>query len=270
MANFLLVVEGAHDAAFFGHLLRGRGYKRVEFIGNIPQFWRKLIPEKYPVSENGYLGRFVKFPDFYSDASAENWIAISLAGGKDELIETLRVPIELHSIADFSALGIVLDADWELTCGERFERFRQQLDSWNFSASRELAGFPLSLPDAAGGIAAGPPRFGVFVFPDNNRQGTLDTVLLACAASSYPVIHQQADSLLSVVASSALAREKDLEKFQTIAGREKAHAGIIANVLHPGSSLAVSIRQSHWLHNAESSEPLVAKAAKFLDGLLKP
>ncbi|HWZ44579.1 MAG TPA: hypothetical protein VNW97_13975 [Candidatus Saccharimonadales bacterium] len=63
MAYFLLVVEGVHDAAFFGLLLKQRQFSKVAFLSGIDAYWQKLIPTKFPANPQGRLDHVVSFPD---------------------------------------------------------------------------------------------------------------------------------------------------------------------------------------------------------------
>jgi hypothetical protein len=270
MALYLLVVEGAHDAAFFGHILRLRNYARVNYYNNVPDHFRRLVPEKYPPDAKGYLGKVIRFPEFFKTANGEHSIAVAVAGSDDNLIKTLRTPIELLDVTSFRGIGIALDADWEYTAAQRLTAMRQRLDQLNNEGAGDgLPGFPLTLPGQAGVFVDTPPRVGVHVFPDNNSQGALENVLLSCAAANHTIVYDRANQMVASIHTDCPPDDEGLKTFRTQSGRHKAQAGIIANVLRPGGSLAVSLVGTRWLEGQEAL-PSVQLAIQFVDALIAP
>ena len=173
MAHTVLVVEGAHDASFFGQLIRARGYKRAGTLSDVPEFWMPLIPRRYPTDPAGRLDRVIQFPEIHVSNDGDT-LGIIVAGGEERLIEGLRTPLEQLG-PSFAGIGMALDTDQYdphvrlgSTCSS------QDLVNSNADASAEgTPGFPLELPREPGVAVAGPPKLGVYLFPDNMRQGTL-------------------------------------------------------------------------------------------------
>jgi hypothetical protein len=85
MDYLLIVVEGPHDAAFVGILLRERGFGRTRLRTQVDPFWAPLIPTQFPSNPEGRLDHVVKFPDFYTRGSAQS-VAVAAAGGYDKLL----------------------------------------------------------------------------------------------------------------------------------------------------------------------------------------
>jgi hypothetical protein len=270
MAHHLLVVEGAHDAAVFGHLLAQRGFRQLRLRREFPEFWHPLIPERYPTDANGRLDRVIRVPDFFLRGSGSDSCAVITAGGNIErLVKAFRTVVERLDLSSFAAIGLTLDADWEASPSDRFRNIRRKLDQLNTDAANDLLpGFPFAFPDQPGLVVAGQPRFGIFVFPDNERQGTLESTLLGCARQSFPVIEWHADSFIESVLNAYRGKVDDIPELRKRSGQDKARAGAIATVLQPGASLAVSLIRTSWLGGSASQNPDLSRLSIFLDELL--
>lgn len=273
MAQHLLIVEGSHDAAFFSHLLAARGFAEARKLPQVPEFWRQMIPRQFPARADQHLDRVMNFPEIYSNAERGDSAAIEIAEGDGAVLNTLRTYLDNYEVNDFASLSLFLDTDWEMSEDERFARFRERLDPWNAEGVRdERPGFPLSFPRVQNTVANGAPRVGIYLLPGGGRQGTLETILLACAELRYPDLHRQALQLIQAteVSYPADADPDPLAQLRRGSGRHKAHCGIIGNVFKPGASLSVSLRKTRWLPEAETSVPSLAEAAAFLDQILAP
>ena len=186
MTHALLIVEGAHDASFFGHLARMRGYRAVRTMSEMPEFWRPLIPTRYPVDDAGNLDRVIPFPEVHTDPGS-NTLGVIVAGGDSRLVEGLRIPLERLGTGSFTGIGIALDTDLAYSARERFDSIVAKLVALNRDAVGEgVPGFPLPLPTSPGPVKRGSREIGIHQFPDNVRQGSLETVLLELRPS---VIH---------------------------------------------------------------------------------
>lgn len=225
-----------------------------------------MIPRRYPI-EGERLDRVIHIPDIHVAPNGDTF-GIVVAGGQDRLVGTLRIPLERLGANAFSGIGIVLDADNTATVGERFETFVEKLKVMNLDATSDgVPGFPLPLPTAPGIVTVGPPRMGVHIFPDNVRLGTLETILLECAASDHAILTRSAKLLVDYVDRKLPAGTSSLRRLRSASGRLKAHAGIVANVLQPGASLAVSIQTGGWLGPASIGNPCVVAADDFIIAL---
>lgn len=268
MPHTLLVVEGAHDAAFFGHLLHDRGYRSAQILGKVPAFWQPLIPRRYPVDPEGRLDRIMMYPNIHVGPEGST-VGVAVAGGEKKIVSTLRTPLEQLGIGNFHGIGVVVDADRELPTPERFQRVLQSLDGLNHDATAEgVPGFPIPWPKTPGAVIPGPPRSGIYLFPDNANQGLLETVLLDCAAMNVPRFRRGADLLVKHLDRHTPAENPDLRSLRSASGADKAVAGIIATVLKPGASLAASLRSDAWLRGEARNHPLVVAADSFLGDLL--
>lgn len=271
MAHHVLVVEGAHDAAFFGKLLGSRGFATVTNLTEVPDFWIHAIPTKYPVRRDLMLERVISYPEIHSRQGGEDTFGVVVANGDGGLLEALRAILDVRDATEFATVSIVLDTDWQGTENDRFSAFIATTQGWNDAGVRDgRPGFPLTFPAGPGQINAGSPSVGIYLFPGIGAQGALEDILLSCAEHHFPVLHQQAQTLLdaTLAAYPAGSGGDPFKKSRKVSGSAKARCGIIANALMPGSSLAVSIREARWLPADENALPIVASAAQFIDGLL--
>jgi hypothetical protein len=269
MRYFLLVVEGAHDAAFFGLLLTQRHLRKVKFRSNVDPYWERLIPTQFPSNPKGKLDHVVRFPDIYTAGPEDGDISVAIvvAESDSKLVSELRAALEILDITQLRASAVVSDAD-NMGVNARVQQLLAELNQVNAEAVRDsVRGFPLTLP-AAPGFANGAPRIGIHVLPDNNHAGTLETVLLDCAVTSYSSYRQPAIDFVEEIATSAPANLPELAPLRRGAGREKAAAGAIGNLLFPAASLAVAIERGNWLQPVLGTESGLIAARSFLDSLV--
>lgn len=270
MKYHLAVVEGPHDASFFGVLLRELGFDKVESVTDVDTFWDGLIPRVFPTGKR--LEHVVRYPDMYTRSGADpRSVAVSVAGGDSRLLSELRVALEILDVTSMSGVCIVADAD-DQNAAHRFAQLFAGLTALNGShgpggkegGAAGVPGFPLALPAAAGDIAAGRPKVGIYILPDNAQPGTLDDILVACAASSMPSLCAPAKALVAAVDSNGTAGDPVLKPLRKPSGRLKATAGIIGNVLHPGSATSASVERGPWLQSATGHEIGLSSLRSFI------
>jgi len=253
-----IVVEGPHDVELVARLLKPLGLKRVQKQPDVDPYWKRLIPRSFPPPPDLDLLRRVSVPVFFQNTAVS--LAIQAATGETRIAQTIE---ESLSGLDSSpgALGVFLDADQNATPRERFAELKARLAS-SKDAPVVLAGEP-------GEIAPGPPRTGAFVLPDNEQQGTLEDLLLECAATSYPSLLSAARTLVAGVNPKDAAFDRqDMADFTKPAGRNKATVACIAGVLRPGKAVQVSIQDNRWLEGASCELPRVKSVRAFLYALL--
>jgi hypothetical protein len=268
MAGTLLIVEGAHDAAFFGSLLKKKCFENITTISRIKErdpsgAWSSLIPTKYPFKED-LLDRISPVPDYYFHSNGRICCVVK-SDGIEKIKEKLISSVRSIGLDAISGIGLVVDADKD-SAGKRFIQYCDELASIN-TEMKEDENFPLPLPQHIGQVFAGPPKIGIHVFPNNAAPGALETVLLECARTNAPDLHDCADNAVKKIIK-ANPKGRDFKKLRKPMGSEKATAGIIANLLYPGASLASSLKSDVWLRGDALNHPAVQQADAFLQALL--
>jgi hypothetical protein len=271
MNYYLTVVEGAHDAALVGVLLKERGFERVQSRAKVDPFWGSLIPTQFPSNPQGRLDHVVKFPDFYENRTTnpEQSVAVAAAGGYDKLIVELQASLDALGASGLSGIAVVADAD-DVIPAQRFGEIQARLNKVSEEGeTNKVDGFPLIVP-AVPGFANGPnPRLGVYILPDNLKTGTLETLLLECATASYAPYHKPAVDFVSAIIASRPPDTPELRPLRSNSGGQKATANIIGNLLHPGCSLGTAIERGNWLQNLTGTEIGIELVRQFLGDMLR-
>ena len=251
-----LVVEGPHDVEFVGRLLKPHGLERVRFFEKLAAYWHRLVPTNFP--HKGDLLARVPVPIFFE--SAEVSLAVHAAGSDSQIPKTVGDTLQVILPAPPDAVGIILDADSKLMPAARFTKLHGELS--------QLA-LGLNLPAQSGAITSGAPRCGIFVLPDNLNPGTMEDLLLECAALNYPGLLTAAQALVAQVQPTDPSfTEEDMKDFLKPAGRNKATVASIVGVLKPGKAVQTSIQDNRWLEAQALSLPRILTVRQFLKDLL--
>jgi len=250
-----IAVEGQHDAAFIGRLLKNAGFKIVVKKNDLEPAFSRLVPTDFPYEDD--LMKRVPVPFFYQ--TPDHAVALHPAGGESELAGRAVIAVPQISGA-VEAIGFVLDADNRGTPIARLATLAARTVE-----KSGAAGF--TLPATPGQVLSGPPRCGVFVMPDNVNAGTLEDLLLDCAAVHYGDLRTKAESYLRGIDRARLSKS-DLEEINAPAGPKKAQIGTISAVLKPGKAIQNSIADDRWLEGEAAEPPKVLAFRMFLRDLL--
>ena len=240
MKYSFIVTEGHHDIEFLARILKiSYSLEHIKQLNDLDPYWENLVPRNFPIE--GDLAKRVPVPTFFHND--EFSVALHSAGGDGNLAE--EVQENLTELARQSSkvfgIGIILDADKRDTPIKRFELCINQFTELESPLSIEL-----SLPSSLGEVTKGSPRCGIFVLPDNKSSGTLEDILIECAARNYPDLLNLSRNYIDNINTSLLTR-KDLEWFRKSAGKNKAILSGITSVLKPSKSLAVSLQDNRWI-----------------------
>jgi hypothetical protein len=250
----VLVVEGPHDVELVYRLLSPLGMKRVRLEADLDPFLEPLIPRRYPPA--GDLQKRPPMPLFLQSQS--HAVAIPFAGGDAELVPTVEGAAVSIDFNGLTGVGIILDADSDKSPADRYAAIRDGLRAKNFP-----------FPDDAGSLSATTPRFGAFVLPDNQAQGTLEDILLECSGLVYPSLLATATTHVDAASQDQSLINEDLKELRKSAGRNKAIIGSIASILRPGRAVQVSIQDNRWLRDAALAIPRVKGVQDFLVNLFE-
>ena len=122
-------------------------------------------------------------------------------------------------------------------------------------------------PGELGIVMTGPPRTGVFVFPDNQAQGSLEDVLLEAGQVAYPKLLADSANFVAGVDRTELTPE-DLREGNKNAGPKKQTVSAATAILKPTRALATSLQDNRWLIGEALQKPLVAGLRSWLHDLL--
>ncbi|MEG4941624.1 DUF3226 domain-containing protein [Microcoleus sp. F4-D5] len=254
MKYAIIGVEGPHDQAFVGKVLKLLGFKdfRDELKGldsQLDPFWRKFIPV-YP--KKGNLYKRLDMPSIlFNDILS---VAI-YAGEGSNLVTNLDDILFANSEyqTNLAAFGIVADCD-KSTPDRIVEPYAKKFRSY----------FP-NFPDRPGVVNTSSPRTGVYVLPDNASPGVLDTLLCECGQIAYPAYMEKASSYLNEFSES----DRKFLKWKNF-DREKALVATVVSVLKPGKTNTTSIADNNWVsEQTKQPVPGLANFITFLSQLLE-
>lgn len=276
MRYAIIGVEGPHDQAFVGKVLKLLGFKDFreewdkldkltrldmskELESKFDKFWHKFIP-KYP--KQGSLYKRLNMPSILFTESLS--VAIYEGEGSN-LVTNLDDILSANSEyqTDLAAFGIVADCD-KSTPDRIVEPYANKFRSY----------FP-NFPQSPGVEDTNSPRTGIYVLPDNVSQGVLDTLLCSCGDIAYPAYMKRANSYLD----SYLDEFSDLDEFSKKErkslkwknfDREKALVATVVSVLKPGKTNTTSIADNNWVsEQTQQQVPALENFIKFLNQLLE-
>lgn len=245
-----LIVEGPHDVEFVYRLLTNFGMDRIILESELDDKMLPLIPRTFP--HKGDLLKRMPVPLFVQNES--HVVAIHSAIGDSQLVSTFEENQQVLTFSELTGVGLMFDSDMKIGPVARYDRI-----------SRELKAKNTTFPKNPGEVLYGNPRLGAFVFPDNANKGTLEDVLLDCAASAYTEVLQHARQYVDNTKARPIADGEDLSS--PVNGK-KAIVGSIATILRPGKSVQVSIQDNAWLKGRNLQLPRVAAVLSFLKELL--
>lgn len=249
---YFFIVEGPHDSAAIGRLLRPYHCKIVQKLENVDSFWARLIPKSFPYQND--LLRRMPVPVFYQNDTIS--VAIYSAGGEK------NIPIALDSllniaVEELAGLAVFFDADEE-NPKDKFEKMHQEIVS---SIDEELYPFIEGLHFNE--IKSHPIKSSFFIFPNNEEKGTLEDILLEGGKIVYGDILGHAEHYLENIPPQY--KEKWSE-----AKYAKSLFGVTANILQPGSANQVSIQRNEWINEETVTQTSQQNLKRFIDGILEP
>ncbi len=276
MKYAIIGVEGPHDQAFTGKVLKLLGFKDFreewnkldkltrldmskELESKFDKFWHKFIP-RYP--KQGDLYNRLDMPSILFNDS----ISVAIFAGEGSNLVTNLDDILFANYeyqTNLAAFGIVADCD-KSTPDSIVEPYAKKFRSY----------FP-NFPQCPGVVDTNSPRTGIYVLPDNVSQGVLDTLLCSCGEIAYPAYMKRANSYLN----SYLDEFSDLDEFSTkerkslkwkTFDREKALVATVVSVLKPGKTNTTSIADNNWVsEQTQQQVPALANFIEFLSQLLE-
>jgi hypothetical protein len=262
----IIGVEGPHDQAFVGKVLKLLGFKDFreewdklekltrldmskELESKFDKFWHKFIP-KYP--KQGSLYKRLNMPSILFTESLS--VAIYEGEGSNivtNLDDILSANSEYQT--NLAAFGIVADCD------------KSTPDRIVATYSKKFRSYFPNFPVNPGVVDTNSPRTGIYVLPDNQQQGVLDTLLCECGQIAYPAYMEKASSYLNEFSES----DRKSLKWKNF-DREKALVATVVSVLKPGKTNTTSIADNNWVSEQTKQQvPALENFIKFLSQLLE-
>jgi hypothetical protein len=251
MKYVYFIVEGQHDTAAIGRVLKENHFKIVSQEVDLDKFWDRMIPKSYPIK--GELLKRPPHPTFYQRDDFS--IAIHTSGSKTEMVNTLSVNLQNLDFIKLHGIGLFIDADDKdpRNCCMKLQ------EDINKSSILDDDIKPLFSSILPGRVhLTGTVKTGIYVFPDNVSPGNLENVLLLCAKSCYSDLLESAKQYVGSINIS-------YKKEWTGSSENKVLVGCIANVLKPGKANQVSIQENDWLCNKNLHIESVAKLYSFIN-----
>ena len=167
-------------------------------------------------------------------------IQVQNYGGVDELRAFLRVFVALPGFAKVRSMGIVRDAEGK-SAVSAFDSVRSSLESAGLSA-----------PERAGARNPGPPTVTVFILPDNENPGMLETLLRKSFANTLE--DRCVDAYIECLRETGIPVDRP--------DKARVHAWL-ASRPDPHVSAGVAAQKGYWNFNHPAFDDLRA----FLSGL---
>ncbi len=264
----LLCVEGVHDVAFVQRLLRAFGFAQKELLRDIPEVIGKLVPRAFPTNKEGNIHRRVDVPAFHN--RADQWVILHGAGSDSQLVDAISYSVTQLDLAGIcpAAIGMILDGD-----DAPSSQFARRRGEWERKQGEDADSVlkAIAFPQHPGEIVDAPSRFGVFIMPDNQSTGRLETVLIEQGKAVYPVLHGKAVAYIDDVKQTpgAIPARAELRTDGKNEGKAVLHA--MTSVLKPGRTLQASITDHAWVPSnpadfAEHIRPIADFLKRLLNG----
>lgn len=254
-----VITEGIHDREFLARLFKeSLGLSRITKHSFVSKFWDKLIPKTFPIDDD--LLKRPPVPLFIQNDQYS--IALHNVGGISEIVNTLEESLMFIDQSTLHSIGLILDADKTETPSQRFQDLTQEL-----SSKKQLDWIDFLSLKLGQVSKMGNPRFGVFILPDNQNQGTLESILMKCAETKYPDLLKSATKYIEEVDQTKLTT-KDLKDFKKPSGKNKAIISTISSVLRPGKAIQNSIQDNQWINKESLQLPSMILIKQFIDDLI--
>lgn len=239
MDNYIFIVEGAHDVALVGSILKLLKFKNVRNINNLNEVFKNLIPTSFPFDEES-LNIFNVVPCFYKNNN--KCICIINANGEMNLIEKIDSSLDkigLNNCKYLTKVIIFCDADTENREAKIEGLIDKSFDEDNeFRFEKEnliqkrilLEGFNIKIP------------FDFYVFPDNENPGRIEEVLLEIIKREDKELLEKTDKFLNSIPDQYKSKWSD-ENSQL----DKTRISCVGNIKKPAASMGAIIEKSKWI-----------------------
>lgn len=248
---FYFIVEGVHDSAALGRYLKRKNISLIRKIEQVDLFWERIIPKSFPF--NGDLLKRMPVPMFYSNEQYS--IAIQTAGGDSGIVKAFDSLLNLD-YEHLTGVALFCDADTkpaEQCFNDLISRMLNEVDEEYHSIFKEAV---------FGEVTLGSPSFGVYIFPNNECEGTLENLLLEGGEIVYSDLMASAKEYVKRISLDYR------QKHWSISSEPKVLFGVMANALKPGKANQVSIQDNQWISEETITTNSQSRLNDFLEQLL--
>ncbi|SCJ38386.1 Uncharacterised protein [uncultured Clostridium sp.] len=258
MRYVYFAVEGAHDAAAIGKILRLEGFWHHRRAKELPPAFRSMIPTRFPFWGDD-LEADAPIPYFYT--RGELGVAVRMAGGIGRICQTIDddfYAMQQRYVRQYRGIGVVIDAD-EMTAQEAREHFYRRLGYADArKQEREGEGLCFSrrlFDEGKQKVLDVSMRGGVYVLPDDAQSGTLEDLLISGGNIAFPEIVGAARDYMDKVGKRLGS--------QPPSHLNKALVGCVGNVFNPGKANQISIYRDAWI------SPQTREGSPAVDGFYR-
>lgn len=259
-----ILVEGQQDVLFLGRIFQTIGVHGVRNVDDISRVWTPLVDTRRLTEHRGLIAADrpgLEIHQLFNGVCFQNAthsIVVRKVGGRGR--EFRRNLESIHSLFDgglaaLTAVGLVPDAD------DNPQGVRQ-------SSEAALLAVGLPVPHDQADLHIGQPNTGIYPLPRPTETGAVEDLMLDCAQSVYPSLHDGAlafiDSIDRTLSSFTTA---DVAEINGPRGRVKAAVGCISSFLQPGSTVQVSILKDRWVSPNTIALPRIHAILAFLKDL---
>lgn len=296
-----LAVEGPHDRAFVGRILRALGFTsfkdelpwkegREDWLeyatphealgGHSPAacfgFWKPWIPSfpkrsQKPNKPASLYRPIDGFPEVWTRTRGdETWsIGVHAAGGTEiRKVLAERVTSKIDWSMDEWRRGLQASrgmlgilVDSDDGVDDAWDKLN---DAWAPGGSPRLTPWP-SKP---GEVVGQNFKVGVFILPDGASAGTVEDLLWPLGRRNLASLAERAGHFIDASMPDLRARKPDQVGAPWRSRVGKARIAAVASILQPGSSNTVTIEDDDWLSVEDLALPALAPLVGFLRGLL--
>jgi hypothetical protein len=250
----LIGVEGNHDQAFLAKILENllgfSNFKGEKSELNPNSLWLKRFIPNYPKKGNLYARL-----DMPSILNKDDCSVAIYVGEGGNLIQNIKDKLaDIDYSTELAAFGIVADADKQAPS--------QVAETYHDGFKGLFPDFPIVL-NPTGTVIQSSPKLGLYILPNNAKNGVLETILEACGKAVYPEYMERARTYISQF-SQEDCKQLKWKPFD----REKATIATIVSTLKPGKTNTVSIADNQWVSQQTAKLPEIQSLVTFLKELL--
>ena len=168
-------------------------------------------------------------------------IQVMESGGKEQFEKLLPEIVKLRDFKEVSSLAVIQDADQDAK--EAFQRVCLELKKNNLSAPEKPASF-----------ISGSPRIGVFIIPDKNNQGMLESLCLSTVESEN--LHKCINSFMECVEKETISDGNREYKKPKNLHKARCRA-FLAAMEEDTPSLGVAAQKGYWNFDSDKLQSLL-------------